>query len=253
MKNDRYVTEQEMEAIKSEYARKIVMFTQVQEDIEKWYKDHGLTYPDSCINNFRDSWHHYRKIWTEHSLIEINRQASTLDEHLQRAEKDAIVNFFQIVSQRLEFWYLIDHIVLDPIVETKFNEKRTIAIEDICLDTAAWAKKCWDDFGDDNKLASCILIHVIQKYFSSNPDFKKALQTILHELKTLSLRIRLNASDIKRLREPGDYLSQCQDYYIQVNHFLEKDVFAFLFYIQDLVGIYIDNNEYIIPKGSDAA
>lgn len=108
MSSDNYISDGKLDEIRKEYGEKIIAFSDVQQQLKGWYDKFGFSYPFSSINNYRDSWFHFRKIWTERSLYEMISQMATLDEHLQRAEKDAVVNFFQMISQKLEFWYGMD-------------------------------------------------------------------------------------------------------------------------------------------------
>lgn len=97
--------------------KKIERYITVRAEIREWYEAFGLDFPYSSENNFRDSWFHYRKLYQEHSAYEIICQIAMLDEHLQRAEKDSIIYFFQKVSEALEFWQYV-----------AMNEKKTYGV-----------------------------------------------------------------------------------------------------------------------------
>lgn len=240
MVNDRYVSAQEMETIKEKCGQKIIKFSDVQTEIRGWYEKYDLCYPDSSINNYRDSWYHYRKIWPEHSYKEIISQMATFDEHLQRAEKDAVVNLFQIISQDLEFWYLCDQICVSQTAIDAFDSNPPFKESEIDLDNAEWLDKCWRQFRDNSEvLAANILIYVVQKYLPCKEEFFREIQVLLHKIKNCTLLIRLNSSDIARLNQPGEYMDEIRDIYNSADRFLSRPVWLFLFEMYDLVRIHM--------------
>src|SRR5699024_655071 len=107
MLSDKYISDSELNRIKLTYCDKIILFMQFRKDILKWYQAFDFQYPHSSENNYRDSWFHYRKIYQEHSAYEIICQSANFEEHLQRAEKDAIVYFWQKICGILEVWYFL--------------------------------------------------------------------------------------------------------------------------------------------------
>ena len=233
MSNDKYIPDSKLDEIRKEYGEKIVSFLTVKRRIDEWYKKFGLPFPSSCINNYRDSWFHYRKIWMERSLHEIICQIATFDEHLQRAEKDAIVNFFQIVSQSLQFWY---HVRFQNIPEEFLDniqqnvgfiyEKGTLEEQkDVQL-----LSDLWDKYAQDEQEASYALIYVAQTYILNSRHMLKQIQQLLHLIKNTTLKIRLEASDIQRIEHPGEYLNQCCECYNKlISFFYQKDNQTLLF------------------------
>lgn len=246
MSNDKYISDSKLDEIRKEYGEKIISFITVKRKADEWYKEFGFPFPSSCINNYRDSWFHYRKIWVERSLQEVICQMATFDEHLQRAEKDAVVNFFQIVSQALQFWYhvrfqnipeeLLDNIQqnVDLIYEKCTPEERN----DVQL-----LSDLWDKYAGDEQEASFALICVAQKYILNSKHMIKQIQQLLHLIKNTTLKIRLGASDIQRIDHPGEYLNQCCECYnALISCFNEKDnqTLFFLLGMTDIVRVNID-------------
>lgn len=241
--NDRYVSAQEMENIKIEYGQKIIKFLDVQEQILEWYDCYQLRYPDSCMNNYRDSWYHYRKLWPEHSYIEVIHQTSTLDEHLQRAEKDAVVNFFQLVSQNLEFWYLVNDINIEPNRTKVFEQTLSFDEKNTDFYGYEWLEKCWRYFERNEEEASFAIIYAVQKYLYKITGKFYELQVLLHNIKNCTLQIRMNSSDIKRLEQPGEYIDITKGIYESLNEFMNKDAYFYLFSIHDVVRVNVEHSK----------
>lgn len=240
MSSDKYIPDSKLDEIRKEYGEKVVSFLSVKQRIDEWYKYFGFPFPSSCINNYRDSWFHYRKIWMERSLHEITRQIATLEEHLQRAEKDAVVNFFQIISQALQFWY-----------QVKFKSIPEELKDDIQQNVDFVYGKCtpedrndvkllsdlWDEYGRDEQEASFALIYVAQTYFLNSRHVLKQLQQLLHLIKNATLRIRLGASDIQRIEYPGEYLNQCCECYDNLISYFSQKENQTLFYLLGMTDI----------------
>ncbi|MDO4327455.1 MAG: hypothetical protein Q4E24_15775 [bacterium] len=104
MSLDSYITEREQEAFQRNSCAKIIGYSKVKKNVREWYKIFGFQFPHTSENNYRDAWFHYRRLYQEHSAFEMTSQIATFDEHIQRAEKDSMVFFFQRASELLEFW-----------------------------------------------------------------------------------------------------------------------------------------------------
>lgn len=242
---DKYVSENELEEIRNKYGKKIIMFPRVQEEMSGYYEKFGLPYPNLCINNFRDSWFHYRKIWEEHSYFSIISQMSTLDEHLQRAERDAVVNLLQMLSQKMEFWYLLG----------KRNDmdqlKNDLGEDDISLGTMIKFEdtdsffQYWHFFGGDEKKATSALVYAVSVAFLTQKECYKEIQDILHCIKNSALKIRFGASEIDRLNEPGEYLECCRIVLDKI--FNSKYYGTYLFWVQ-IYDVVMANLEYFHPE-----
>lgn len=222
MSGDSYISDHKLNEIREEYGDRVVSFSSVEQEIKGWYQDFGFQYPASSINNYRDSWFHYRKIWTERSLYEVICQMATFDEHLQRAEKDAIVNFFQSVSQKLEFWYRIDCIMIPEIYEKQIEQDTQILYGNSTSgekEDGMWLYSLWSSYGEEEQKASFALIYAVQKYFISREESRCQIQKVLHLIKNTTLMIRFEASDIRRIEKPGEYLERFRAVYDRIHNF----------------------------------
>lgn len=242
MNKDNYISEYELEQIRREYAEKIIEFSDIKQEVQVWYQNFGLLYPFCSINNYRDSWFHYRKIWRERSFYEIICQTATFDEHIQRAEKDAVVNFFQIISENLEYWYNIDkNITIE--VDEEIKKDIQLIFEDDIKSEKSKTYQIWEKYEKDEKLAICAIIYSAKQYVLSLHDIKRKIQKILHMIKNITLKIRMGSSDIQRIEKPGDYLNAYKDCYVQLKGFFDKEEhneLLFLLGITDVIRAGID-------------
>lgn len=97
--------DEEIMAIKSECAEAIADFGMQFHIIQELYDALGLYYPEESNTNFRDSWFHYRKLYTQKDIITVLNEKYGLEEHLLRAAKDAQIYFLQQLTGWLEVWY----------------------------------------------------------------------------------------------------------------------------------------------------
>lgn len=252
MSGDNYISDYKLDEIRKEYGEKIISFSNVQKKIQKWYSEFGLPYPASSVNNYRDSWFHYRKIWTERSYYEVICQVATLDEHLQRAEKDAVVNFFQILSQELEYWYAIENQDMSKEILNRVRQEADSAYmrsgkED--QSNGLWLLGLWNAYGGKEQEASFALIYAAQTYLLSSKDMKKQIQRLLHQIKNTTIKIRFEASDIRRLEYPGEYVNRYQECYDAVRSFFTKEENKGFFFLLGMTNIVKINEEsYVMEK-----
>ncbi len=258
MNSNNYISDYKLDAIRKEYGEKIIAFSKVQQQIKGWYKKFAFVftpesmpksefiYPHSSINNYRDSWFHYRKIWTERSRYESICHIATLEEHLQRSEKDAVVNFFQIISQDLDFWYCIEtqdlpetfqeHIEIKSYVNAYYEKSKQEEREN-----GQWLISLWDTYGLRDQEASFALIYAVQIYFSNFAHVKKQLQELLHLIKNTTLKMRFDASDIRRLEYPGEYVQCCQDSYNAICSFFNEGKNPGIYFLLGITKVVISN------------
>lgn len=246
MSGDSYISDIKLDEIRKEYGDKVVSFSKVKQQIEKWYEYFELSYPLSSVNNYRDSWFHYRKIWMERSFYEVTCQMATFNEHLQRAEKDAIVNFFQIISQELEFWYYIknENIPEEWLESIRHNvaEVRDASNLEESRNNL-WVCRLFEKYKCSEQEASYALVYVAQKYFLNSEEERRQLQKLLHLVKNTTLKIRLDAIDIRRIEYPGEYLGLYEEYYKKLCTFFEKEEERGLFYLLGMTNVVKANIE----------
>lgn len=240
MSSDNYISDYKLGEIRKEYGRKIISFSDVQQQLQKWYLGFGLSYPSSSINNYRDSWFHYRKIWLERSFYEVVCQMATLDEHLQRAEKDAVVNFFQIISQELEFWYCIEKRSTLDGLQAHIQQKVKAAYADAApeeQENGLWLYRLWSSYDGIEQEAALALMYAAKEYILDSKELKQQIQRLLHLIKNATIEIRFEASDIRRLRYPGEYLKRYQNCYDTVYAFFAKEENRGLFFLLGMTKI----------------
>lgn len=237
---DKYVSENELEEIRKKYGQKLIGFLNVQEKMAEYYQKFDLRYPNSCINNFRDSWFHYRKIWEEHSYFSIISQMSTLDEHLQRAERDAVVNLLQMLSQKLEFWYLIRKKGDMDAIKNKLGEEHVSICEKIELEKYDSLLRYRELFPEDEVKATLALVYAVSENLPKQKECYKEMQDILHCIKNNILKIRLGASEIDRLNEPGEYLECCRNVLDKIWASKYYGVYLFFIQIYDVVMAHLE-------------
>lgn len=201
---DSYITECDHELIQKENCYKITKYSKVRKNVRRWYELFGFLYPHTSENNFRDGWFHYRKLYKEHSTYEVASQAATLDEHLQRAEKDSMVFFFQKVCELLEFWYFVGN--KKKIYNISgFYLENVLEIYDHSLENPnSWVKLLKDECNEDIIRFSASCIYVGENRFLTN-NFIKEVQQLLHDIKNNVLEIRMGGAQIARISEPGEY------------------------------------------------
>ncbi len=229
MNSSDYIYDFILEETQANNCEEIVNYLTIREKWIGYYSEFGFACPTTSDNNFRDSWFHYRKIYKERSENEIIRQIANYEEHLQRAERDLVVKFFQDVSSSLEKWYLYGlNLQLEPIGEyDQIIElwKR----ESGCFDNGDKIKNGWvrslylycknnkktqDDFYN-------IVLHVFKAYIWNN-EVKITLQKLLHKMKNIVLKVRLGSSEIDRMDKVGQLTEQCVTLYEELVEFCNK-------------------------------
>ncbi len=167
-------------------------------------------------------------------------QMATFDEHLQRAEKDAVVNFFQMISQALQFWYQAE----SRPIPWKFRDSIRQNVDPVYEKCTPKEKNdvqllsdLWNNYGRGEQEASFALIYVAQTYLLNSSHRLGQVQRLLHLIKNTTLKIRMGASDIQRIEHPGEYLSQCRECYDKLADCFSQDENQPLFYLLGMTDI----------------
>ncbi|MCI9009383.1 MAG: hypothetical protein HFI13_14970 [Lachnospiraceae bacterium] len=205
MSTDRYISEFDQGNVRRNNCAKIDQYITVRENIRRWYTEFGFDFPHSSENNFRDSWFHYRKLYQERSAAEIIGQAATLDEHLQRAEKDSIIYLFQKISEALEFWY---HAALNKEESRRGPDDLESGINSMYVHTAntpnRWVSLVQKKYSEDVFGFATCCTRIANRYILTYA-FRIDVQNMIHELKNQVLEIRMGGAHIQRMSSPGDY------------------------------------------------
>lgn len=231
MNNSNYIFDFKLEEIQADNCEEIVNYLTIRDKWIAYYNEFGFSYPATSDNNFRDSWFHYRKIYKERSRNEIIRQIANYEEHLQRAERDLVVKFFQDISSSLEKWYLYG---LNSQLET-IEEYAQIAElwkkESECFDAGDKIKSGWVNsiylFCEKNRKTKDdfrnIVLYIFRAYIW-NDELKLELQKLIHKLKNIVLKVRLGSSEIDRMDKVGQLTEQCVILYEELIEFCNKQV-----------------------------
>lgn len=241
---DNYIIGVEKENICSRYANYIFKFSKVRERLKSWYLKFDFEYQDSCDNNLRDSWFHYRKIYQENSAYELVCQIAAYKEHLQRAEKDALIYFLQKMCSLLEFWYLNAE-QLEKIHEFDcIGEARLLQEFDQIMKNGNgdWTLQIAKSFGKEKEKLVGAYICIFQKKIR-NEQFISELQNVLHEIKNIILDMRVGGADIYRIHEPGEYLDECEPCMEAVLSFCEKYKIKNLLSLTEQIKIVLETNK----------
>jgi hypothetical protein len=221
MLSDSYIKEREQEIVQKDYCDRIVKYSKVRKAMYQWYEVFGLRFPHTSENNFRDAWFHYRKLYREHSTYEVISQIATLEEHIQRAEKDSIVFFFQKISELLEVWYFVatERIVLKP-AEGYIKDAVDIYESAIAVPNS-WVSILRERCGEDISAFTASCLCIFQQRILSK-EFAVDVQVLLHEMKNKVFELRMGGVSIMRINQPGEYYEAFEPYYENLLSFCDK-------------------------------
>lgn len=94
MQEKEILTSQEKQQLNEYCADEIYQYGRNYMKLIKVFESYGYRMPVECWHNFRDSWFHYRKLYTRKERISILNEKYAMEEQLLRAWKDAIIFFF---------------------------------------------------------------------------------------------------------------------------------------------------------------
>lgn len=216
MNNKDYILDFRLKDIQTENCKQLVDFIVIRDRWSELYRKYGVTYPATSDNNFRDSWFHYRKIYRERDEEQLACQLANFEEHLQRAERDLAVKFFQDISFCLEQWYRLGlqeknmtTVKCERIVESFINQTDFVNENNrmdcgwvISLNTICQKENC-------TVLEFSEIVKSVFKQYVWCEDIRKGIQNILHDIKNIVLDIRLSGSEIYRTEHIGVVTRQC--------------------------------------------
>lgn len=232
---DEYISESAQESIRKSNCEKINNYVTTRETIVKWYDEFGFDFPYSSENNFRDAWFHYKKLYQEHSTYEVICQIATFDEHLQRAEKDSIIYFFQKISESLEFWY---YIAMDKKGREQLTGELESDIADLFIATSgtpnSWVSLLQERYSQNASEFAVCCLKVANTYILTR-SFCVNAQKMLHTIKNLVLEIRIGGARIQRLDTPGDYLEKFRPCFEQLKDFCNQYRIKELIVVSELI------------------
>ena len=243
MWQDKYISLQELEQVQIKCGQQIVDYLKLREELRDYYETFKFMYPYTSENNFRDAWFHYRKIYQQRSSRELICQTAAFDEHIQRAEKDAIVYLMQEIFWRLEWWYLripkqaVERLTLKQGQLTWIeNNIHMLGNKPVITNWVYLLKKNFSAYEFAN---ACV--YVIKEFVWSE-EFEKTLQKLIHSLKNKVLNIRIGGADILRVEAPGDYLRICEGCLDEVTDFCNQYSFVQLIAMTSRIADVVDKD-----------
>lgn len=230
VKEELRMTEYELEQIKAICAEEIAVFGMQFEEIQKIYDVLGLSYPEECTTNYRDSWFHYRKMYKKKDLASILDEKYGLEEHLFRATKDAQICLLQQLGYWLEVWYRYDEYM-------ECDMSRKDEYEQLCNDLQKnWVKNIYELVEEDDVLfANTCLYRYLTRINSER--IRQQLQRLIHSIKNLILEIRLGGVSISRPLSNVNYLNKCIAVY---NEMCQALATTELLYLIPATGVIIE-------------
>lgn len=228
MSNGNYIDDFVLEEIQADNCEEIVTYLTIREKWMACYREFGFAFPATSDNNFRDSWFHYRKIYRERSRNEVIRQIANYEEHLQRAERDLVVKFFQDISSSLEKWYLHGTKSQFELTEEYTKLVNQWKKNSECFDMEDNIKRGWvasiyffcEKNGRTQDDFRSLILYVFCVYVWSD-KLKVELQRMIHKLKNVVLRVRMGGSEIARMDKVGQLTEQCKTLYEELVEFCD--------------------------------
>lgn len=245
MQEKEILTSQEKQQLNEYCADEIYQYGRNYMKLIKVFESYGYRMPVECWHNFRDSWFHYRKLYTRKERISILNEKYAMEEHLLRAWKDAIIFLLQEISWGLEFWYAKGagyhglEASIDAEAEKIVNEVHKKA-QETNMKQFNWSKAIVDGYGQVDERIRYQCCYFYYKKFISSKEMDKVLQKLLHSLKDLILLIRYSGTKIQRPNDPYEYMQRLLDLLDEINDKLNKDGAIFLISIGTVVSGSMD-------------
>lgn len=197
----------EIVLIRKKCADSIFEFGRMFETMRELYEDFGLYYPKECNTNYRDSWFHFRKLYSKRDKLSVLNEKYGLEEHLLRAAKDAQIFLLQQLGEWLEIWSdYRTYLDRNHSGDSDYQDM----LKKIPLDTRNWVSCLWNICEEDRILFSNACLYRFEKEIY-NKSLQKKLQELLCSIKNLILDLRLGGVNIYRPADNTYYLAQCVD------------------------------------------
>lgn len=208
MMTDNYLTSEEVWELQRKYCNRLLEFGEFRYRIKQLYMNYRMFYPNASENNYRDAWFHYRKMYAQHNTYDVISQIANFEEHLERAEKDAIIYFEQHVCEILEWW--------QRFVKSGYQYKTDIDIlrmainkyEESANNSVKWGISILEEYSENDLMIAEMFCYVMQEKIWTK---QHAIQfrEIIHRFKNSVLEIRMNGAGIHRSNKVGSYWDFC--------------------------------------------
>lgn len=169
--------------------------------LEKWYEEIGENLPLPSRTNFRDAWFHYKKLYEHRTYKNAIQEQYAAEEHLIRAVKDAVIQYFHIYMKSMEKVY---RRVRDGSCLKDEERKREWKLLDSQYHFPKKGCKGWEsDLYNILHLAGKEESYgdALWYVFLRDGDMKKVekvLQRALHKVKNYCAQLRIGGTDIYR-------------------------------------------------------
>lgn len=209
MMEDNYLTSEEVWEIQRKYCVHLLEFDEVRYQIKKLYKKYRMCYPNASENNYRDAWFHYRKMNAQHNTYDIISQIANFEEHLQRAEKDAIIYFEQHVCEVLEWWQRFVKCGYQYKTDVDILKKAISKYEDSSDSSTKWGLSILEEYGENGLIAAEMFCYIMQEKIWTKKHAIR-FRKIIHKFKNSVLEIRMNGAGIQRFDKIGGCWDFCK-------------------------------------------
>ena len=96
------LTEAQQEEYCNTTAEELTKYLNTLNILEKWYEQIKEQLPLPSRTNYRDSWFHYKKLYEHRNHRKVVQEQYAAEEHLIRAVKDAVIQYFHIYMKSME-------------------------------------------------------------------------------------------------------------------------------------------------------
>lgn len=194
------LTEAQQEEYCDTTAEELTRYLNTLNILEKWYEEIGEQLPLPSRTNYRDSWFHYKKLYEHRNHRKVVQEQYAAEEHLIRAVKDAVIQYFHIYMKSMEKVY---RRVRDG-GRLKEERKRELELLDSQYHfpqkgSEGWISNLYDilcSAGEEDSYGDALWY-----VFLRDEDMKKVekvLQKNLHKVKNYCAKLRIGGTDIYR-------------------------------------------------------
>lgn len=192
--------------------------------LEKWYEEIRENLPLPSRTNFRDAWFHYKKLYEHRTYRNVIQEQYAAEEHLIRAVKDAVIQYFHIYMKSMEKVYrrIRDKKCL------KEDRKRELERLDGRYHFPKKGSKGWESdlynilhaSGKEESYGDALWYVFLRD--GDMKEVEKVLQKALHKVKNYCAKLRIGGTDIYRPSDKDEMEKDIVDNYKSLISSLES-------------------------------
>lgn len=205
--------------------------------------------PLSTFVNFRDALFHYYAAYNHEEVFSLNTERSRLEEHLDRAVKDAVVFFLKQLGNKLESLWKYS-----LLIDSSERSSDVVAVDTDCIKNEFYSKykqyKQYEQTVSESELTNVqmeIVDFLHNSYANVLRSRKSILQNWMHRIRNYELSTRCscwkenqeqgqNLSPIDRLKSFQTIVKEC-------NKALEdKKLFEAVYWFADFLEISVETS-----------